>query len=352
MPNLCYNNTMSMEEYSEISNNSEIIEECNETIQRLLYEDEFVNLGNDYEKKLSVIKRSNPLSLELRLCLFSAALFSLKSTTLLKPYPDIYYDKSKNEVDVDKMREIFDRINTKNKNYYDQTTIDLIHWIMSYGNIGLEPIDFNSMECQAKFTLKTNLNCGRSSFKPKYIFKVSESVENRRAKIKNFEKLKNEFGSFYAFHGSGLENFHSILHNGLAISLNKRSLFGFGTYLSYKLQTAIVYSPFGYHYYLWNNWLGRKLSLVALCEIADSGHVKTHKNTKNSTDSFPETYCVVTNNDSIRVAYLLVYSSHHDKRTNQYQIRNHLPSICVLAVVLIALFAFGYMFSQTKTLNG
>lgn len=108
MPNLCYNNTMSMEEYSEISNNSEIIEECNETIQRLLYEDEFVNLGNDYEKKLSVIKRSNPLSLELRLCLFSAALFSLKSTTLLKPYPDIYYDKSKNEVDVDKMASIDD----------------------------------------------------------------------------------------------------------------------------------------------------------------------------------------------------------------------------------------------------
>lgn len=38
-----------------------------------------------------------------------------------------------------------------------------------------------------------------------------------------FEKMRADRNVFYAFHGSRLENFHSIIHNGLHCHLNKVS---------------------------------------------------------------------------------------------------------------------------------
>uniref|UniRef100_A0A0E9TCY3 Poly [ADP-ribose] polymerase n=1 Tax=Anguilla anguilla TaxID=7936 RepID=A0A0E9TCY3_ANGAN len=38
-----------------------------------------------------------------------------------------------------------------------------------------------------------------------------------------FEKTRGERDLLYAFHGSRLENFHSIIHNGLHCHLNKAS---------------------------------------------------------------------------------------------------------------------------------
>jgi hypothetical protein len=55
-------------------------------------------------------------------------------------------------------------------------------------------------------------------------------------------KGKAEFGSFFAYHGSKLENFHSIIHRGLVSALNKRSAYGFGTYLSSHLIVSKSYA--------------------------------------------------------------------------------------------------------------
>ena len=47
----------------------------------------------------------------------------------------------------------------------------------------------------------------------------------------------------YAFHGSKPENFYSILQHGLINSLNKRNLYGEGTYLSTEIDVALNFAP-------------------------------------------------------------------------------------------------------------
>lgn len=52
---------------------------------------------------------------------------------------------------------------------------------------------------------------------PNYIFAVSPSA----TADEKFVHLQNNRDLLYAYHGSRLENFYSILHNGLASHMNK-----------------------------------------------------------------------------------------------------------------------------------
>lgn len=54
-----------------------------------------------------------------------------------------------------------------------------------------------------------------TNYKPDYVFEIVCPRKER------FVEAKNTYGSFFAFHGSKIENFHSILHNGLINCLNK-----------------------------------------------------------------------------------------------------------------------------------
>lgn len=60
-----------------------------------------------------------------------------------------------------------------------------------------------------------------------------------------FKRMREDRDVFYAFHGSRLENFHSIIHNGLQCHLNKVSeAFGFHIHLT-RGESAVVF--FFYH---------------------------------------------------------------------------------------------------------
>ncbi|XP_010282963.1 PREDICTED: poly [ADP-ribose] polymerase 8-like, partial [Phaethon lepturus] len=67
------------------------------------------------------------------------------------------------------------------------------------------------------------------------------------AKEYNFRAAKNLYGSTFAFHGSHIENWHSILRNGLVIASNTRlqlhgAMFGSGIYLSPLSSISFGYS--------------------------------------------------------------------------------------------------------------
>lgn len=55
------------------------------------------------------------------------------------------------------------------------------------------------------------------SKKPSYIFELdyTEEAESK------FCSITGDHGVMYAFHGSNVENFHSIVHNGLLNMFNK-----------------------------------------------------------------------------------------------------------------------------------
>ncbi|KAM6037357.1 protein mono-ADP-ribosyltransferase PARP8-like isoform 1-T1 [Chlamydotis macqueenii] len=67
------------------------------------------------------------------------------------------------------------------------------------------------------------------------------------AKESNFRAAKNLYGSTFAFHGSHIENWHSILRNGLVVASNTRlqlhgAMFGSGIYLSPLSSISFGYS--------------------------------------------------------------------------------------------------------------
>ncbi|KAM6959374.1 protein mono-ADP-ribosyltransferase PARP8 [Aplochiton taeniatus] len=67
------------------------------------------------------------------------------------------------------------------------------------------------------------------------------------AKESNFRAAKNLFGSTFAFHGSHIENWHSIVRNGLVVASNTRlqlhgAIYGNGIYLSPMSSISFGYS--------------------------------------------------------------------------------------------------------------
>ncbi|XP_069851267.1 protein mono-ADP-ribosyltransferase PARP16 isoform X5 [Dipodomys merriami] len=156
---------------------------------------------------------------------------------------------------------------------------------------------------------------------PDFLFEI-EYFDSANAK---FYETKGERDLIYAFHGSRLENFHSIIHNGLHCHLNKTSLFGEGTYLTSDLSLALIYSPHGHGWQ--RSLLGPILSCVAVCEVIDHPDVKCQTKKKDSKEidrgrarvrhseggDVPPKYFVVTNNQLLRVKYLLVYAQKQPK---------------------------------------
>lgn len=63
-------------------------------------------------------------------------------------------------------------------------------------------------------------NEGVSAPVPDFLFELEYS-DHLNAR---FERMRDGRDVFYAFHGSRLENFHSIIHNGLHCHLNKVSV--------------------------------------------------------------------------------------------------------------------------------
>ncbi|KAM4618318.1 protein mono-ADP-ribosyltransferase PARP16 isoform 2-T2 [Polymixia lowei] len=242
----------------------------------------------------------DPVAADLRCSLFVAAAQNYKRDSLLRPFPPRY-------------------ISGENKEFE---------------------------ELYAKLCDLTE-NEGISTPVPDFLFEL-EYCDQVNAR---FEKMRAGKDLFYAFHGSRLENFHSIIHNGLHCHLNKTSVFGEGTYLTSDLSMAVLYSP---HSSAWReSLLGPLLSCVALCEIIDHPDVKCQVKRKDSEiidrqrsraknsegGEVPQKYFIVTNNQLVRVKYLLVYSqrrhlSRHSRGTS-WLVRHHFAIMMSLYLLLL-----------------
>ncbi|CAJ0944240.1 unnamed protein product [Ranitomeya imitator] len=201
----------------------------------------------------------------------------------------------------------------QNKSKLDTNLLNLLSWILSEKLFTIRCLkkekfeDIQALPGSPCLALPT----------PDFLFEI-EYCEKLNAK---FQEIRGEKEVMYALHGSRLENFHSILHNGLHCHLNKTSLFGEGTYLSSDLSLALLYSPHGHGWA--HSILGPILSCVAMCEVIDHPDVKCQVKKKDSSEidrkrararnseggDVPEKYFVVTNNELLRVKYLLVQAA-------------------------------------------
>ncbi|KAK7486772.1 hypothetical protein BaRGS_00021919 [Batillaria attramentaria] len=265
--------------------------------------------------------KEDPLAADLRWSLFVAALHSYRCDTVLRPFPPRFIDHD-------------DEKNTEGLKSAADEIPGILHMALRAGSISFESLELLAWVLDdPSFKLHTLNKSQFSSIQqktghitpvpdPSYIFEVeySKTMNDR------FESLQNGRKIMYAYHGSRIENFHSILHNGLAGHMNKMSLFGKGTYLSSELAVSLIYSPGGQGWR--ESQLGSNLGCVAVCEVIDDPSVKcslregsdsantssnsTPKRRARASESqagdVPERYYVVENNEMVRVKYLLLYS--------------------------------------------
>jgi len=137
---------------------------------------------------------------------------------------------------------------------------------------------------------------------PCHIFEVSTQVTDR------WNQEAEDKETCWAFHGSRLDNFYSILNYGLQQHRNKVSLFGEGIYLAEELGVCMAYSTRGL---AWDkSSLGHSISAVAVAQV-----IANHPGVKRTTEqvegseggSVPDKYVVVRNNELLHIRYLMVY---------------------------------------------
>ncbi|XP_034849621.1 protein mono-ADP-ribosyltransferase PARP16 isoform X10 [Mirounga angustirostris] len=147
------------------------------------------------------------------------------------------------------------------------------------------------------------------------------------------------------------------------------SLFGEGTYLTSDLSLALIYSPHGLGWQ--RSLLGPILSCVAVCEVIDHPDVKCQTKKKDSKEidrrrarikhseggDIPPKYFVVTNNQLLRVKYLLVYSQKQPSRPSSqlswfsshwFTVVLSLYLLLLLIVSAISSSAFQHVWNRAK----
>uniref|UniRef100_A0A8C0BES6 Poly [ADP-ribose] polymerase n=1 Tax=Buteo japonicus TaxID=224669 RepID=A0A8C0BES6_9AVES len=153
------------------------------------------------------------------------------------------------------------------------------------------------------------------------------------AKESNFRAAKNLYGSTFAFHGSHIENWHSILRNGLVVASNTRlqlhgAMFGSGIYLSPLSSISFGYSAcltalikFSHVFTSQSQKKGqqsqflqsRNLKCIALCEVITSSDLHKHGE-----------IWVVPNTDHVCTRFFFVYE---DGQVGDTSINTQEPSI-------------------------
>jgi poly[ADP-ribose] polymerase 16 len=224
------------------------------------------------------------------------------------------------------------------ENHVPDAVVDLLSWLLISSKTFTVKCEPHSVfeELQKK--------TGRSSYKirPDFVFKVEYQDSGK------FSSQRGTFGTFYAYHGSRLENFHSILHHGLISHLNKNAVFGAGTYLSSDLNVCMLYSPAG------QGWqyskLGANISCVAVCEVIDHPDVKkssadgaktAHRSKAEGGEipgaSVPDRYYIVKNNELLQIRYILVFGRVAHRRRGRGFFGRHRFAIMIVVYLLILL---------------
>lgn len=239
--------------------------------------------------------------LDFTLCIFCSALSSYRCQTVLKPFPSTHSDYPN---PIDQLFTDFKLITSSDPppSSVESSVSDLTTWLrIKSESLILRPLDSGSF--------------GRYCGNNKYVAKPEYNVQITTPPNQRFHALSLQHGTTTAFHGTHTENVYSILHTGLVGNLNKRALFGEGTYLSSDLGVALSFSKQGIDWV--PSRLGTSLMCVLVCDVINSDQVKKGKSEQAGLDfagnKIPHNYFIVRNDEHVRVKEILVYVTKHSK---------------------------------------
>jgi hypothetical protein len=129
-----------------------------------------------------------------------------------------------------------------------------------------------------------------------------------------FERLKELHGSFYAFHGSWLGNWHNILRQNLKNASNTPMMqtgnaYGDGVYLAEASNASALYCVRSQGWR--SSEFGQSVCCLALCEVANSNRVHRH----------PGSIIVASDEDCVMLRYLFLYASQEIPTVNASQLK-------------------------------
>lgn len=303
--------------------------------------------ARDYLKKICDLKHvlsTDLIGADIKWTLFVTAAQSYRYDSQLKPFPPKFFLNNVMNIELlihtinntPALKVLLDMITDENYDELDVEVVELLHWVLVTEK---DPV-LRTVKKSEFENILSKVPQEQPNVKPTHIFEIYRS-SNSKAETK-FDNYRAEYKSNYAFHGSKLDSFHSILNHGLHQHMCKSALYGEGIYLSSELSVSLNYSPNGA---AWGaSACGSFLSCVAVCEYIEHPehlhcHVKAQKKSK-----VPEKYFVITNNDILRIRYLLVFSNTQKKLHTTKSIalawisRNrYLLSVCCYTLLLTSI---------------
>jgi len=258
--------------------------------------------------------RRDPRGTDFVISMFTAAVLSYRRDTLIRPFPNHFINPNDIEPnDFPRLMKCLEQLPSvadclRDICRLENDAVILLGWLLRQPGL-----QFKSRG--KDFYHKIQEITGKSTYKvaPDYIFEFK--AQRDTAKERQFELLKEQHGVITAYHGSALENFHSILTNGFLNQFNKTALYGEGTYFSSDLSVCMGFCAPG------KSWdkseFGSRVTCVAVCEVVKHPDVTLPGGTlkydidRASTlgaSKAPPTYVIVPNNDHVQLRYVFVYA--------------------------------------------
>lgn len=261
---------------------------------------------------------SNLIGYDLLFSLFTMSIRSYRHMRICDPYPKILQNFSQPIIDEIVTIPSFDSINYDLLS--DNQLITLL-WLVSDLNTKLELHEEEEEEKHEKYS---------------YCFKVDKFYNSI-----NFEKLKSKKGFYTSYHGSNIENYHNILHNGLlnmSGSKNERngSIMGEGIYTSSHLKTCLHFCnscPF----YWKNSKFVKNLNkfefpfmIICECEvIKDEKKVKLKSHNGDNVSIEENPYIICEDKNLLNITKLYLYNIY----SNNIKINNKKSEVLTEVIV-------------------
>lgn len=314
---------------------------------------EEINPSLTPQETITEVLERDILGAEFLMALFSSAMNSFRHDSILRPFPTMFLEsdgaesgeRSEREElkkDIEGLRQVFGSLPPLEKIARGNPTlstqqVDLLQWILSPKRFAVsskEPSFFSSLLEKWDSHSSSSDTLPR---KPDYIFELEYNEESES----KFRSITGDHGIMHAFHGSSVENFYSIVHNGLLNIFNKVSAFGEGTYLSTELGVCLNWSPNGS--FQRGGSLPQVASCVAMCEVVKHPSVTSRQQVGGEPSiqgKIPEKYFIVSNDEFIRIKYIFVFETQKPVVRSRGWLYEH-KYMVVLMLYLIFLFAVG-----------
>ncbi|XP_071492772.1 protein mono-ADP-ribosyltransferase PARP6-like [Diadema antillarum] len=235
---------------------------------------------------------------DLLVSMVVAAVKSRRRQLILDPFPSVVDPKNSKELAFSPKKKNFERLETTLDKFSSMTDM------LAAGSVTDMKRQMDKMDIMAYPLLQWIISSNRS-----HIVKLPTNKQIRfmhtphqflllsstPAKETAFRKAKQEHGSIFAFHGSNIENWHSILRHGLINASGTKhqmhgAAYGRGIYLSPHSSVSFGYSGMGHGVHQQVKKLpptepkktscrflqSKNLRCIALCEVINSKELNRH----------------------------------------------------------------------------